>query len=135
MSRKCHFGFSFIEIMVVVCIIAILTTLAIPSYQNYIKRARFSEILALVQPYKIAIALALQQGYPLKELTSGAYGIPDSTEKTKNLNSIHVTSGVIKVLTTTLLDNVTYILKPNDMGSQWQVSGTCLKNHLCSGDG
>src|SRR4051812_43342000 len=43
-------GFTLIELMIVVTIIAILTTIAVPSYQDYTKRARVSEtLLALSQ--------------------------------------------------------------------------------------
>ena len=38
-----HKGFTIIELMIVIAIIAILDTIAIPSYQNYTKKSAFSE--------------------------------------------------------------------------------------------
>lgn len=48
-------GFTFIELMIVVAIIAILTTLAMPVYQDYVVRSQVAEGLSLTQGAKVAI--------------------------------------------------------------------------------
>jgi len=125
-------GFSLIELMIVVTIVGILSLIAIPSYQQYTQRARFSEIIAATMPFKLSIALALQLGAPLSELVNGAYGIPTEPKSTKNLAALKVENGVITATGTELVANTTYTLKPNADGSAWAVSGSCLKNGLCN---
>ncbi|MEH6445548.1 MAG: pilin [Oceanospirillaceae bacterium] len=49
-------GFTLIELMIVVAIIGILAAIALPAYQDYTKRARVSEGLALAAGAKTAVA-------------------------------------------------------------------------------
>jgi|SRR6185295_1775483 len=124
-------GFSLIELMIVVAIIGILTVIAIPSYQNYTKRARFAEVVAATEPYKTAIALALQEGDPITELTTRVNGIPEPPNPTANLLSLNITNGVITATSTPIAGNATFILTPNADGSTWTVAGTCIEAGLC----
>lgn len=125
-------GFSLIELMIVVTILGILTTLAIPSYQSYTQRARFAEVITYTGLYKTAISLALQQGIPLSDISTGKNGIPAEPKSTKSLASIKVDNGIITATGTDLVNNATYILKPNTDGSIWTISGSCLKNGYCN---
>lgn len=124
-------GFSLIELMIVITIMSILSIIAIPSYQIYTQRARFVEVINAVDIYKTAVALALQEGTNKTDLNNGSNGIPDPPKATKNLATVTVQAGVITATGTALVNNATYVLTPNEDGSEWTVSGSCLVNGLC----
>lgn len=130
-SFSSAFGFSLIELMIVVALIGILAIIAIPSYQSYTERARFTEVIAATAPFKTAVTLALQEGVALKDCMNGQYGIPDGVRKSKNLLEIIVDKGTITATAQAAAGGATYVLKPNGDASAWTVGGTCLKAGLC----
>ncbi|MWJ26667.1 prepilin-type N-terminal cleavage/methylation domain-containing protein [Halomonas sp. ZH2S] len=70
-------GFTLIELMVVIAIIGVLASIAIPQYQNYIARAQFSEAHSLMGGAKVAVEEALYSGRDLDAddlRVTGEYG-------------------------------------------------------------
>ncbi|MGN6224512.1 pilin [Pseudoxanthomonas sp.] len=55
-------GFSLIELMITVAIIAILTAIAVPIYQNYTIKTQATAALAEIAPGKTGYELALANG-------------------------------------------------------------------------
>lgn len=55
-------GFTLVEIMIVVAILVILANIAIPTYQRYIQKAKYTELLTQLTPARTAIELCAQLG-------------------------------------------------------------------------
>jgi len=58
-------GFTLIELLIVVAIIGILAAIAVPSYQNYTNKAKFSEVVAAIAPYKLGVESCWQENSTL----------------------------------------------------------------------
>jgi type IV pilus assembly protein PilA len=131
MFKKNLSAFTMIELLITIAIIGILAAIAIPSYKHYIERARFSEVMMAASPYKTSISLTLQEGTAIGDLNTGSNGIPAAPNPTKNLASLNVNSGIITATSTAAAGGYTYILTPDDSGSHWDISGTCVEAGLC----
>jgi type IV pilus assembly protein PilA len=131
-------GFTLIELMIVVAIIGILAAVALPAYQNYSNRARFSEAVLSVTPRKTAMELAIQTRQPsaTTDLDAGTMGIPTDQARTSTLHGIAVADGVVTVTWRSDggdLDGITYTLTANGITPpvSWTEGGTCLTNGFC----
>ena len=82
--QKAQQGFTLIELMIVVAIIGILAAIAVPAYQTYTKKAKFTEVVSAVAPYKLGVEICFQEQGTLvvASCDNGLGGIPAATGAT-----------------------------------------------------
>ena len=136
--NKMQKGFTLIELMIVVAIIGILAAIAIPSYQQYTKKAKFSEVVQATSPVKLAIEACFQDTNALASCqTPGSNGVPsDAGSNGKYVTSIQTTAGPIITGTgSSDTGGVTFTLTAGaGQGSNlinWTKGGTCVAAGLC----
>ena len=79
-SRARAQGFTLVELMIVVAILAILAAIALPMYRDYIQRARIIAALADITPGKAGVEALLIEGRLPSTLTPADIGLHSQTE-------------------------------------------------------
>ncbi|CAD5262548.1 Pilus biogenesis protein TapA [Alteromonas sp. 38] len=138
MNTKNQKGFTLIELMIVVAIIGILAAIALPAYQTYTQKSKFTEVVMATTAFKTAFEVSAQTGEfsanGLADADAGTNGLPkDLTTATGRVASVTIKDGVITATGTSEVGSYTYILTPNGVTApiQWAKTGTCVAEGVC----
>ena len=126
-------GFTLIEILIVTIIIAILSAIAFPAYQNYLKRAHVLEGIHLAAASKFAVYEYYHWNGELPINNSSA-SLPEPSEITGNaIKSIAIEAGTIKITYNQRVKENNYLLitpKIEDGSLLWDCKGGTVEDHL-----
>jgi type IV pilus assembly protein PilA len=140
MNTKNQKGFTLIELMIVVAIIGILAAIALPAYQNYTQKAKFTEVTNATAAAKTAVEICAQTvDATLAECDGGKNGIPTDIDSSTDSSLVGLTTLNGKITATASTDSgikdgtaaATYELAPTVTGGKVTWTATCKPATLC----
>ena len=130
-TMKNNGGFTLIELMIVIAILAILMAIAIPAYQDYTVRAKISECVSIAGGAKTFVSeTASSNGVTVPNLgatAAGQYVAPVSTE---NCGAVGIDAGGVITINTTVpgFDGTALTFTPTQAATsdnvQWECAAT-----------
>ncbi|WP_340648504.1 pilin [Pseudoxanthomonas winnipegensis] len=132
MKKNMQGGFTLIELMIVVAIIAILAAIALPAYQDYTIRSRVSELAVMASAVKNTVAENIANNGGVIGTSGNCKGF-SGTAATKNMKSLACddTTGEITATGDDVLTKKTVLkFKPSvptadaAVGTTWTCTGS-----------
>ncbi|MBF13836.1 MAG: hypothetical protein CMF46_05695 [Legionellales bacterium] len=124
-------GFSLVELLVVLAIMAVLTLAAIPNYQHFVTKAHFFEVVQVANQLRLMVEHCFQTHHRLSACRSGMGGIPKQIDLNDDGlvgQATVLANGVVRVLPKPrhgLSDSHDLVLTPSHQrhSLSWQYSG------------
>jgi type IV pilus assembly protein PilA len=143
-------GFTLIELMIVIAIIGILASVALPAYSNYTNKAAFSEVVLATSAVKADVEVCAQRAditnatFVTRCIDGGGYGVNDpvGTGRVTSVATSSPGAGMVAILATGDASftpaSPTYNTEGTRNATTGQVlwddvtnAGTCMAANLC----
>ncbi|WP_462179414.1 pilin [Pseudoalteromonas gelatinilytica] len=140
MTQQKQQGFTLIELMIVIAIIGILAAIALPQYQTYTKKARFSEVVLAASSAKGLVDVCFQTrgaGVLANCDTAAEIGLSAGVADGKYVDSVTLATGTAAITAagTADVDSAKYVLTPSVSTNKgtltWAQTGDCIAKGVC----